>query len=231
MESFFVLLMQMCKYLKPWLKGLVKHCDDHCGIITGITFTQGNSLFAKLQAVDWLNALSLIKLASDVGRPVTAMGNNMLVAKKAYLDVGGYETIPFSVTEDFELFRQITKKGWKAKQLYNVDVLAKTQAIGSLKGLVQQRKRWMKGAMRVPWYIWILLVLQVLFYPIVFGLLFVWPWLGAGIWGSKLFLQLLWMQFYLKKVKQIRLIPYVIIYEFYFSTHFNQFSSLLLYVW
>ena len=39
----------------------------------------------------------------------TCMGNNMLITREAYESVGGYRGIPFSVTEDYELYKKISK--------------------------------------------------------------------------------------------------------------------------
>lgn len=200
----------------PWLKAFISDWEPKYGLLTGVTRVKGSGSFAKLQSLDWLNALSLMKLASDVGVPVTAMGNNLLVSKKAYDAVGGYESIPFSVTEDFELFRQITKKGWLAKQLYHHEVLAQTAALNTWQALMQQRKRWMVGAMQIPWYIWMLLALQIAFYPVVLALLFMFTWLGITLWISKLLIQAIWLSFHLNKLKQNQLLPYVLVYEVYF---------------
>lgn len=199
-----------------WLKGLLAHYHESVGMITGVTLVSGKSLFAKLQSLDWLNALSLIKLASDVGKPVTAMGNNMLISKKAYFSTGGYEKIPFSVTEDFELFRAIRQQGWKSRQLLATEVLAFTTPVSNFIDLLQQRKRWMKGAMQVPWYVLMALAGQVAFYPILLYLLITMPLIGASIWASKVLLQSVWTSYYLIQLKETKLLPYLLFYEIYF---------------
>ncbi|MGB0524117.1 MAG: glycosyltransferase [Flammeovirgaceae bacterium] len=199
-----------------WIQGLLESYQNQVGMITGVTSVSGQSLFAKCQSMDWLYALSLIKLASAVGKPVTAMGNNMLITREAYFSVGGYETIPFSVTEDFELFRQVKQQGWQTKQLYHRKVLAQTLPVTSWQALLQQRKRWMVGAMQVAWYIKSLLASQLVLYLVIALLLVSQPVLALSLWFLKAGLQAIWMTYHLWKLKQYSLLLYLPFYEPYF---------------
>jgi len=226
--AFFCITDADVQVPPTWLNGLLSAYQEQVGMITGVTLVEGKGLFAKFQALDWLNALSLIKLASDVGKPVTAMGNNMMVSKAAYFSTGGYEKIPFSVTEDFELFRGIQAKGWISKQLLTTDVLAITPPVSDLISLLQQRKRWMKGAVQVPWYILLALAAQVVFYPILLYLLIVFPIAGIAIWSTKILLQSAWTIYHLFQLKRTSLLPYVFIYEAYFML--LSLSSVLFYL-
>jgi 1,2-diacylglycerol 3-beta-glucosyltransferase len=79
------------------------------------------------------------------------MGNNMAVTRKAYDAVGGYEAIPFSITEDYALFRAILDKGFRFGQLFDRRVLAISKPTPTLSELLIQRKRWMYGAVSIPW--------------------------------------------------------------------------------
>ncbi|MDB5261160.1 MAG: family 2 glycosyl transferase, partial [Adhaeribacter sp.] len=89
------------------------------GIVTGITTISGHRLFQELQALDWINALGLMQIISDLKLPVSTMGNNMLVTRAAYEATGGYENMPFSVTEDVQLFKAVIKKGFTSQNLFH----------------------------------------------------------------------------------------------------------------
>ena len=169
----------------------------------------------------------MIKALSELKIPVTAMGNNMLIVKKAYDDVGGYEYLPPSVTEDFFLFRAITKKGWQFKNLFNTGVLVKSVPQCSIIELLHQRKRWMKGAMQLPLYLVFLLFIQALFYPVMVTVLLTLEELGVQnfeplpifitIASSKFLLQSIFIALLLQKLKAKYLLKYLLIYEVYSS--------------
>ncbi len=156
-----------------WIENMFEGFDDDIGIVTGVTTLSTTNWFHVFQQIDWLYALSLVKVVSDIGFPVTSMGNNMAVKKEAYWQTGGYENLPFSITEDFQLFKKIIDKGWGYKNLFHRQVLAFSLPVKHLTGLLYQRKRWMVGAMQLPFHFLLLLFLQALFYPLMLLLFFV----------------------------------------------------------
>ncbi|MTI32786.1 glycosyltransferase [Xanthovirga aplysinae] len=148
-----------------WIQTYLKYFDKNTGILTGMTSIKAKSAFSKLQEIDWMFALGMLKVVSERFRPVTTMGNNMLVSREAYEATGGYESIPFSITEDFALFKAVYAKGFGVKQLFDPQINAWTQAIEDIPVLLQQRKRWMRGAIQLPIPIVFLLTAQALFFP------------------------------------------------------------------
>ena len=147
-----------------WIQNMLPHFKTNVGIVTGITtmkplplsfLTQGGSvwemLFGYCQALEWLYYLSVMRLFALFNIPITAMGNNMAVTRKAYDAVGGYEAIPFSITEDYALFRAILDKGFRFVQLFDRRVLAISKPTPTFSQLLIQRKRWMHGAISIPW--------------------------------------------------------------------------------
>lgn len=200
---------------KSWIDGMIENYEEGIGIMTGCTLAQPSSFFARLESIDWVYALSLIKGASHTGVGLTAMGNNMLVRKEAYEQIGGYETIPFSLTEDHELFKAITQKGWKFKQIMQPEITAETVASQSILQLLQQRKRWVHGAIQAPWYILIVLTLQAMFLPILVGLYLYSPLLAYGVWWLKFAVQSIIAGNGLYQIGRTKLLIYLIPYEFY----------------
>jgi cellulose synthase/poly-beta-1,6-N-acetylglucosamine synthase-like glycosyltransferase len=133
-----------------WLKTMLPYFTDQVGVITGVVATKGNSLFAKLQNAEWLFYMAHGHRNFENGKPVTAVGGNMAVKTSAYWQTGGYEHIPFSVTEDLELFKEIRKKGFTFQSVFNAEVLGYTNPLLSFSALIKQRRRWFTGALQLP---------------------------------------------------------------------------------
>lgn len=168
-----------------WVNELLAHFDDKTGIVSGMTVVEGKSLFSTLQSLDWLYYLSMNNVLTRLGMHITAVGNNMAVRKQAYLDTGGYEKIPYSITEDHKLFREVRKAGWQTKNILTKEALVTTKPIEKLSTFFHQRKRWMKGARELPVLYLITLSFSSLFYPSVVVLFFLNPSLFLFAWFLK----------------------------------------------
>ena len=210
-----------------WIKGMTKDLLSDIGVVTGFTIIKGDSIFAKLQSIDWLLGFMMIKSLSDLGIPVTTTGNNMLILKEAYFSVGGYENMPFSVTEDYALFKALIKKKWKFRNLMNKEVLAFSEPINSLIELLHQRKRWMYAAIKLPFYILFCLGIQALLLPILLGVFLLNPLVAISIGSAKIIFQSLVITPYLFKINKSQLFILMPIYEVYVSILL--FSSLIFY--
>jgi cellulose synthase/poly-beta-1,6-N-acetylglucosamine synthase-like glycosyltransferase len=147
-----------------WIKSMLPYFKASVGVITGVTAVEGTSIFAGLQNAEWLFYTAHGDMNAKQGKPVTAMGNNMAVTKEAYWGTGGYENMPFSVTEDYELFRSIIKNGYTFTSVFEHDALGYTRPLATFKALLHQRKRWFTGAFQLP-------------RPFVAGLVVLWAFL------------------------------------------------------
>ncbi len=87
----------------------------------------------------------------EAGHAVTAMGNNMLVTRAAYASTGGYETMPFSIVEDYALFQAILARGFGFRHVFGPEVCAESLAIPNWAELLRQRRRWLRGVEALPW--------------------------------------------------------------------------------
>ena len=201
-----------------WVNGMIAHFenDANIGHQVGITAIKSTNIWHHFQSIDWLHALTLLKIAADLKIPLTGLGNNSAITRKAYEATGGYAKIPFSITEDFALFHEVAKKGYGFKNTINRQVFNQTLPMSSLKEFLHQRKRWMVGALQCPWWIVALLFLQALFLPILLMIGFVFSWKVAGIiWLFKWLNQTLTVLPTIIKLKQFSLIRYLFLYEFY----------------
>jgi cellulose synthase/poly-beta-1,6-N-acetylglucosamine synthase-like glycosyltransferase len=173
-----------------WLTGLLAHAKPGVGTVTGLTLVEGPRLFDQLQGLDWLLSLGLVQVVSDFGRPVTAMGNNMLITRTAYEATGGYERLPFSVTEDYELFLAVLRQGFNFRNVFRPEVLAVSLPMPSVSGLLHQRRRWLRGVEGLPWWPQAGLLVYSGFYPALLMLaLVVGPVAALVVLAAKMLLQ------------------------------------------
>jgi len=136
---------------KKWVREGVKYYQQNTGVVSGFSVIKPKNPFWGVQAIDWLYMLSVASAGDGIGLPISSVGNNMSYRKKAYDDIGGYENIPFSVTEDFMLLQKIHKSGkYKTEFPVNKDMMNITLPCLTLKQLIRQKKRWSKGGLGEP---------------------------------------------------------------------------------
>jgi cellulose synthase/poly-beta-1,6-N-acetylglucosamine synthase-like glycosyltransferase len=134
-----------------WIKGMLAGLEhQQADAASGTTFVEYHNGFQLFQTIEWMEALGFLYTADRLNIQVTAVGNNMVISKKSYEDVGGYEAIPFSVTEDLDLYLALKKKKYTHRMFLGAHALVWTKALDSFKTLFKQRKRWMKGVERTP---------------------------------------------------------------------------------
>jgi cellulose synthase/poly-beta-1,6-N-acetylglucosamine synthase-like glycosyltransferase len=136
-----------CVAKRQWVEETVKYYEDPgIGIVAGFTLLRADNWFESIQALDWLTLFSVAAGVIKLGFPVTAVGNNLSVRRKAYDEVGGYRKIPFSVTEDYALFHAITSQtAFSARFPVDERVLVESRPCTTWKELYRQKTRWFTG--------------------------------------------------------------------------------------
>ncbi len=200
-----------------WAKEMVGEIKrkDNTGVVTGTTIIKKGGPWNELQSLDWVFAIGLIKTLSDLKIPVSAMGNNMIVSRQAYEETGGYEVIPFNITEDYELYKQIIKRKYRFSHLYNPKVLASSEPVKGVSALLHQRKRWMRGATQLKFALVFILLMNGVFYPAMVTLSVFNPTLGLSLLAVKFFVQSIFMLYLMDRLKVLRLVIYLPLYELY----------------
>ncbi len=84
-----------------WAKTIASYYLDDVGVVNGFTSQKVDDAFSGMQAIDFIYLLFVASGTINLGKAVSCIGNNMSFRKKAYEEVGGFENLPFSVTEDF----------------------------------------------------------------------------------------------------------------------------------
>jgi len=154
------------RHTPNWVAALVGAFDaPKIGIVSAPTLVEGKGLLSHMQTLDWLLGVSVIKAFAIGSLEVTAVGNNMAIRKDVYLALGGYENIPFSITEDYKLWEATLAQGWQWKWLFYPAVMNESKPIHGMLNLVRQRKRWFRGGSEGPWYAKLTFLLHALTAP------------------------------------------------------------------
>jgi len=140
-----------CMVSPLWVKTTVSYYKNNVAAVTGFTTQIVNDNFSGMQAIDFIYLLFVASGTINLGTPISCIGNNMSYMKSAYDEVGGYENLPFSVTEDFNLLNAIWKLGkYKIIAPLDRDALVTSLPCRSFKELFRQKKRWAVGGIGVP---------------------------------------------------------------------------------
>lgn len=137
-----------CIVSPTWAKTLASYFTKEVGFVGGFTTQQDNTAFQGMQAVDFIYLLTVASGAINLNKPLSCIGNNMAYRRDVYNKIGGYEGLPFSVTEDFNLLMAIHKLK-KYKIIYPLDKesLVVSKPCLDWKTLYWQKKRWGVGGM------------------------------------------------------------------------------------
>ena len=200
-----------------WTSCLVNVLQSGVGVVTGVSLMHALRPFEKFQYLDWLQAQAMVKVLEDRGTRVTSLGNNMGVTKAAYESVGGFHGVPFSITEDYELYCAIIDKGYTPRHVYTPQALGFTLPMPSFGALLEQRKRWMFGVIKLPVPIIVFLLLNALFIPVLVLLTYQVPLVGLILGLTRLVVLLLFVE-KLQRLLRSALSPFWLIpFEFYQS--------------
>jgi len=148
-----------------WVDKMLAHFEENTGVVVGLTRMKKRGFLSDFLSLEWLFTLSLMRFFALLNIPVSGLGNNMAVTKKAYDAVGGYEGIGFSLVEDYALFMAIAREKFGFVQAYTKDVIAFSEPVLTFRELMIQRKRWMEGIMKSPLVIRLCLIFCALLVP------------------------------------------------------------------
>ncbi len=137
-----------CAVHPQWAFTLASYYDENVAMVSGYTTQKATSGFSGMQALDFIYLLIVAAGTMNYKKPLSCIGNNMSYRKSVYHEVGGYEGIPFSVTEDFGLLMVIDKLK-KYKIIYPLDkeALVVSEPCEDMSALYHQKKRWGVGGL------------------------------------------------------------------------------------
>ena len=140
-----------CAVSPTWAKTLASYYKKDVAMVFGFTSQIWDNNFNGMQNLDFVYLLTVAAGTINLNKPLSCIGNNMSYRKTVYREVGGYENLPFSVTEDFNLLFAIYKLK-KYKIIYPLDVNAHVVSLpcSTFKELYRQKKRWGVGGLKSP---------------------------------------------------------------------------------
>ena len=209
-----------CEVKPNWVRTIASYYQENVGMVDSYTTQVGSNPFSGMQAIDFIYLLLVGGGTINLGAPISCIGNNMSFRKKAYEEIGGYEALPFSVTEDFTLLRAIYKLG-KYKILFPLekDVLVTSIPCADLKSLYHQKKRWAVGGLGVP-----LLGYIIMFWGFATNLgIFLTPLFFSPVWLYLVFFKIATDLFVLYPIHQIlgitKNLKYFLMYQVYYTLY------------
>jgi len=152
-----------CTVDPAWAETIASYYSEEVAFVGGYTTQSYSTTFGGMQAIDFVYLLTVAAGAMNLGKPLSCIGNNMSYRKSVYEEVGGYEKIPFSVTEDFQVLMAIHKLK-KYKTIYPLDVnaLVTSKPCPGIKSLYKQKKRWGVGGLHSDFIGFVVMVVAYL---------------------------------------------------------------------
>jgi poly-beta-1,6-N-acetyl-D-glucosamine synthase len=142
-----------CRLEPTWIEEMLKHFDDpKVGAVLGrVELPEGDTFLARFQAFEQplLNQYNFGSVG--IGMPTGCFGNNMAIRRQAVLDVGGFGTLGYSVTEDALLMDAVSRKaGWRVRACVSPRAANITSSKTSWREYVNQHTRWNAGGLFSP---------------------------------------------------------------------------------
>lgn len=138
-----------CTVRPEWIQTLASYYDKNVALVGGYTAQQSYSAFTGMQSIDFIYLLTVAAGAMNFNKPLSCIGNNMSYRKSVYDEIGGYENLEFSVTEDFNLLMAMhSLKKYKIITPLDPGLLVVSKPCPDFKTLYWQKKRWGVGGMK-----------------------------------------------------------------------------------
>jgi cellulose synthase/poly-beta-1,6-N-acetylglucosamine synthase-like glycosyltransferase len=214
-----------CILPPSWISRIVDSFDEQTGFVAGMVTTaekgQRVSLFARLQALDLIYLMNFAIGCIGLGKPTSCIGNNIAYRKQVLDDIGGYESLGYTMTEDAALIQAVGKRtNWKVDVALHEDAVITTKPVEKLKSLYRQRSRWILGGrdtqtksiVFLQLALWFNLALLALF-PISFFVNARLPIIVFGAFIVKLLIDFIFCFPLARKIKRLDLLKWMLPYE------------------
>lgn len=224
-----------CEVPFSWVSEIVKYFEPNVGMCGGLTVLSkrgtGENKFTRLQALDWIFLQAVASGSCQLGLPISILGNNFAFRRNAYQDVGGFEKLGFSLTEDMALLQAMHRsKKWKIVYPLNPDSGIYSKPVETISEFYHQRKRWVLGGRKThPWGYFVTFVSLFTHIILIWMLIFGYWKIGLLIILSTLIADISLVGGILKRVNQINLSKMILILKFYNIAYTIIFSIVLIF--
>ena len=214
-----------CILPPSWISKIVDSFDEQTGFVVGMVTTvekgQRAPLFANLQALDLVYLMNFAIGCIGWGKPTSCIGNNIAFRKQVIEDIGGYESLGYTMTEDAALIQAVARKtNWKVDVALHEDAVITTKPVEKLKPFYSQRSRWILGGRDtetktiffLQTALWFNLALLALF-PISFFINTRLPIIVFGAFIAKLLIDFILCFSLARRIKRLDLLKWMLPYE------------------
>ncbi|HZY09862.1 MAG TPA: glycosyltransferase [Bacteroidota bacterium] len=207
-----------CIVPRTWIRATVQHFDESIGIIGGFTLLESHRIFEGVQALDWIFLFGIASATAGWNIPITAIGNNLSVRRSAYEMVGGYNNIPFSVTEDYSLVQAILQQtNYKLRFPIDHQTVVKSKACKSWSDLFRQKQRWGVGGLNMVPRGFIIMAIGWSFkISLIFGIVYSTPIIMILVALSMAIAEFRFLWRPLRQFERMKYSKYFIVFEIYF---------------
>ena len=140
-----------CEVSHSWIRTLVSYFDDDTGMVTGpVLYRRMGSVFADLQALEYVGLIALGAGFIRLGLPHLCNSANLAYRREAFEAVGGYRGLEHVTTGDdvFLLHRMGYESSWRVRACTDREAAVETDPNETLRAFIDQRKRWTSGHAR-----------------------------------------------------------------------------------
>lgn len=156
-----------------WAKSMV------AGFIGGqaaaMTRISGDRYLDCFQNIDWLSHQRLIHWFTQLVKPMTIWGNNMVMSANVLKKVNYYEGIKESIVEDVAMMAKVIAVD-QVSIISSSGATVTTKPCDNYKTVVGQRLRWIGGFGLIQWYVIPLAIIKYSYFPVFIALLFYSPY-------------------------------------------------------
>jgi cellulose synthase/poly-beta-1,6-N-acetylglucosamine synthase-like glycosyltransferase len=223
-----------CEVPVNWVTDFVEYFEPDVGMSGGLTLLSKienkENYFSRLQALDWIYLQAVASGSCQLGLPVSILGNNFAFRRKAYEEVGGFEQLGFSLTEDMILLQAIhNSQKWKVVYPLNNQTKIYSKPVNTISGFYNQRKRWVLGGKTTHLWGYFISLVSLFAHIFLVGL-FV-----AGFWKEGLLMTSIAilsdvsiLSRILKRIKRYDLFKMTLLFKLYYIAYTFIFSIVLL---
>ncbi|MEK6649532.1 MAG: glycosyltransferase [Bacteroidota bacterium] len=218
--EIFLMTDADCVIPPTWVEGTAARFMPGVGVVGGLTVQRSNGALEGMQSLDWTFLLGIAAATVGLRLPLSIIGNNFSIHRKAYDDVGGFRSIKNSVTEDFQLFKAVVNtRRWGYRFMVDPATTNVTRPCPSIREVIEQKHRWGRGGLDLNWLGYTLVVTAFLMHASLVAAAFFdagafWLWLGLKVWGDLMFVGIV-----AARVGRLRDLRFGIWFELYYFAY------------
>jgi len=141
-----------CKAPPEWIENTVREYEDDVGLVAGFAILKEENsnrgmLWRALfvfQSIDVLSNYAVSIGSMALGIAWTCTGNNLTFRREVYDQLGGFDALGFTSTEDTMLLQWVDRRSrWKVKPMLNVVYTKPSETVAEF---TAQRIRWVSNS-------------------------------------------------------------------------------------